>query len=1056
MWLESINDMGQNIEDQMYEFRGITYEQKVFEYSLPNEIYHAWTRIRVAFKNVLIHAELQRMSRDVIARALKPAELARITPSDDEYGGLPLPNETQRQFIDGPDQRWIKAGFLRAFHKRTYENLLYIKRANDEAHEKGRALISAICLLFTDEQGDALERLAFANMESIYPMVIIPLPKLDISYGASSKQHAQDPWRKSKHKLDPAARIKVVNDRIRALRWAWELGVLIHDLRQQAEAVDVTRIFLAGYSLGGESASLAMLGGSWVENMHRLTDAATSRVSLQLIVSAALIPTLALFTDSVPLDDDTKHVDAAVQAVCEGSSWTACTIRAAITQLALPGDSILEMWLTDSLIVLGGNDIHTKYFTHPDYFHEDPEFGTRVREEFNRRTQRTLLIEFKTATHTDICWHQHMGLLCIWFANYMRQDETVFPITVDGWSLNLPDRCKDFISDKNGCWLNPPAATSEETAPPIQRSSRSSKKKRKHVPYAIELVAMSAIAKHLNHVVGDCVLRRNDTRCACGQTFTSHNDYVQHVKSCLHCGDGNGSAQLAHEFERLLTDLTQTYYKNQEAWKVKTSDGVLRELDIDYLDSRGDLQLRKGASIAELRKIIDQIPPWRTWLQSYRQRLNQQDIKLDDGAPGDTDTPFTPRDGRDVDSTPVGSPSSNLSRDSTIPRGIVLPALTIRKRASDEHSNSSSTKSAKIHEDHESLIIDTLFSQVTQEEADLHMRNHWAAITNIRIETHRMRIRRNLTRAQWREWFTGSALHQIGRDGFLLAPVSYAIIKCILPDDWISDADDSGDHIADDEFLAPLLKAFLEVEARLTEISNHFRVSLRIPNEPDTSERAPSTARSVHVEGDSELATPGGAEPDAERAPRRSSRVISGGDNHPSSKGPTATMRDVPRAVKARDAIPQNRPDTGQPGQSEQPAPRVVVQPGKERTDANVEGERVPSGVKGEKHIHGSVKPADCSEEDWQKEQDRRKRQAEHDRQKAQGTSQGKGSAARLTPANPAVAAENNAVQLIPASPAVTAARARAAARVEQQRGKGGNDRATPYWKPRDRGGRKP
>ena len=57
-----------------------------------------------------------------------------------------------------------------------------------------------------------------------------------------------------------------------------------------------------------------------------------------------------------------KHVDAAIQAVCEGSSWTACTIRAAITQLALPGDSILEMWLTDSLIVLGGNDIHTKYF----------------------------------------------------------------------------------------------------------------------------------------------------------------------------------------------------------------------------------------------------------------------------------------------------------------------------------------------------------------------------------------------------------------------------------------------------------------------------------------------------------------------------------------------------------------------------------------------------------------------------------------------------------------------------------------------------------------------
>ena len=58
MWLESINDMGQNIEDQMYEFRGDRYEQKLFEYSLPNEIYHAWTRVRIAFKNVLIHAEL--------------------------------------------------------------------------------------------------------------------------------------------------------------------------------------------------------------------------------------------------------------------------------------------------------------------------------------------------------------------------------------------------------------------------------------------------------------------------------------------------------------------------------------------------------------------------------------------------------------------------------------------------------------------------------------------------------------------------------------------------------------------------------------------------------------------------------------------------------------------------------------------------------------------------------------------------------------------------------------------------------------------------------------
>ena len=145
------------------------------------------------------------------------------------------------------------------------------------------------------------------------------------------------------------------------------------------------------------------------------------------------------------------------------------------TLVALPGDSILEMWLTDSLIVLGGNDVHTKYFTFPDHFHEDPEFGTRVRDEFNRRTQRTLLIESKNAAHTDMYWHKHMGLLCIWFANYMRQDETFFPITIDGWNLDLPGKCKDFIDDKNGRWLNPPAVTSEETAPPIQRSSRSSK-----------------------------------------------------------------------------------------------------------------------------------------------------------------------------------------------------------------------------------------------------------------------------------------------------------------------------------------------------------------------------------------------------------------------------------------------------------------------------------------------------------------------------------------------------------------------------------------------------
>ena len=179
-------------------------------------------------------------------------------------------------------------------------------------------------------------------------------------------------------------------------------------------------------------------------------------------------------------------------------------------------------------------------------------------------------------------------------------------------------------------------------------------------------------------------------------------------------------------------------------------------------------------------------------------------------------------------------------------------------------------------------------------------------------------------------------------------------------------------------------------------------------------------------------------------------------------------MRNVPRAVKARDADPQHRPDAGQSGQSERPTPRAVVQLGSERADANVEGERTQSGVKGEKHIHGSVRPAGCSEEDWQKEQDRRRRQAEHDRQKAQGISQGKGSAARLTPANPAAANENNAAQLTPVNPEVAAARAkaaaRAAARAEQQRreprvaerGRGGNDRANPYWRTRDRGDRKP
>ena len=165
-------------------------------------------------------------------------------------------------------------------------------------------------------------------------------------------------------------------------------------------------------------------------------------------------------------------------------------------------------------------------------------------------------------------------------------------------------------------------------------------------------------------------------------------------------------------------------------------------------------------------------------------------------------------------------------------------------------------------------------------------------------------------------------------------------------------------------------------------------------------------------------------------------------------------MRDVPRAIKARDAIPQDRPGTGASGQSERPAP-CVVQLGNERTDANVEGERVPSRIKGEKHIHGSVKPAGCSEEDWQKEQDRRKRQAENDRQ-GPGQVTREGLCSSSDPANPAVAVENNAVQLIPASPEVNAARARAAARVERQRGKGGNNRDNPYWRPKDRGSHKP
>ena len=140
-------------------------------------------------------------------------------------------------------------------------------------------------------------------------------------------------------------------------------------------------------------------------------------------------------------------------------------------------------------------------------------------------------------------------------------------------------------------------------------SSRSSKKKRKHVPYAIELAAMSAIAKHLNHVMGDCVLRQRHS-CACGQNFTSHNDYIQHVRLAFIVEMAMG-ALTRHEFDRLLTDLTQIYHKNKEAWKVKASDGALRELDIDY-PIHVEIYTEEGASITELRKILDQIPPWRT------------------------------------------------------------------------------------------------------------------------------------------------------------------------------------------------------------------------------------------------------------------------------------------------------------------------------------------------------------------------------------------------------------------------------------------------------------
>ena len=81
-------------------------------------------------------------------------------------------------------------------------------------------------------------------------------------------------------------------------------------------------------------------------------------------------------------------------------------------------------------------------------------------------------------------------------------------------------------------------------------------------------------------------------------------------------------------------------------------------------------------------------------------------------------------------------------------------------------------------------------------------------------------------------------------------------------------------------------------------------------------------------------------------------------------------------------------------------------------------------------------------------ERERRRRQAEHDRQEAQRV--------RLTPAGPAADVEGNAVQLTPVNPAIAAARANAAERVERRernatgRGKGDTNRPTPYWRVRD------
>jgi len=260
----------------------------------------------------------------------------------------------------------------------------------------------------------------------------------------------------------------------------------------------------------------------------------------------------------------------------------------------------------------------------------------------------------------------------------------------------------------------------------------------------------------------------------------------------------------------------------------------------------------------------------------------------------------------------------------------------------------------------------------------------------------------------------------------------------------MSDVDDLSDDVADDEFLAPLLKAFSEVEARLTEISEFYNVSLTISTEQDSSERAPSTARSIRPDGDIGFPVTDEDEGGVERGSRRPSRVVTGGDKHPPSKGPTANMRKVPRAIKAHDTTTQDE---------EQPAPRAVIQLGDSQITANAEGDRPRSKVKGEKHIHGPVKPANCSDEDWQRETERRRRQAEHDRQEA-------AQRVRLTPAGPAADVDDNAVRLSPVNPAIAAARANAAERVERRernatgRGKGDTSRPTPYWRARDSKGK--